>query len=133
MAWEPEGFKDLMFRALDDNEEREFREFAQQNGPEEISEWDLYHPVLREEWLKRGIKPPGYEIVLDYGVKMRVEVTGAGGGAIESNLRRATGFSRCFCRIVESLVLAHTCAGVDVACDSYRTGLNTLLESESNK
>jgi|SRR5579862_3237656 len=34
---------------------------------------------------------------------------------------------------IESLVLAHACAGVDVSTDSYLEGLNTTLETLSNK
>jgi len=33
---------------------------------------------------------------------------------------------------IESLVLAHYCAGVDVAADAYRRGLHTALEATGN-
>ena len=74
-----------------------------------------------------------HAVNLDCGVHMRVDVTSTGGGVIESNLRRATGFSPRFCKIVESLVLAHACEGVDVAGEAYLAGLNTLLETEANE
>jgi len=74
-----------------------------------------------------------HDVNLDCGVQMRGDIPSAGGGVIESNLRRATGFSPRFCRIVESLVLAHACAGIDVASEAYQAGLNTLLETEANE
>lgn len=47
----------ILFRDLDDKEEAEFRKYARTNDPEDLAKWDLYHPVCREEWLKRGISP----------------------------------------------------------------------------
>jgi hypothetical protein len=58
MAWQPGPQDGPLFRALTDQEEEEFREYARQNDPEDLSKWDLYHPICREEWIKRGIKPP---------------------------------------------------------------------------
>lgn len=34
--------------------------------------------------------------------------------------------------VIESLVLAHACAGVNVEADNYQKGLNTVLEAIGN-
>ena len=47
-----------MHRSLTDEEEAEFRAYAQANDPPDLANWNLYHPVCREEWLARGIVPP---------------------------------------------------------------------------
>ena len=47
-----------LFRSLSDEEERKFREGAIREDPPNLEHWEIYHPVCREEWLKRGIKPP---------------------------------------------------------------------------
>lgn len=47
----------FLFRDLDDNEEQQFREWARINDPPDLKSWELYHPVCRDEWEKRGIKP----------------------------------------------------------------------------
>ena len=51
----------MLFRELNPKEDQEFRQYAKDNDPSDISKWDLYHPVCREEWEKRGIKPHGIE------------------------------------------------------------------------
>ena len=48
-----------LFRDLTDEEEAEFRQYAQENPPEHLDRWEIYHPVCREEWRKRGISPKG--------------------------------------------------------------------------
>ncbi len=48
----------LLFRSLTDKEEADFREYARENDPPHLAGWATYHPVCREEWRKRGIKPP---------------------------------------------------------------------------
>ena len=42
---------------LDLNEEQtlEFQKYAQENDPD-MSKWEIYHPVCRAEWEKRGFK-----------------------------------------------------------------------------
>ena len=47
-----------LFRSLNDEEEREFREYAQKNDPAGGTPWSILHPVCREEWLKRGLIEP---------------------------------------------------------------------------
>jgi hypothetical protein len=47
-----------LFRSLTDKEESEFRQYARDNDPDNLEHWDVYHPVCREEWEKRGIEPP---------------------------------------------------------------------------
>lgn len=48
---------DPLFRSLDDAEEEEFRDWARENDPPNSPnpDWSLYHPVCREEWVKRGL------------------------------------------------------------------------------
>lgn len=46
-----------IFRDLSPEEEMKFREWARINNPPDINKWDMYHPVVRQEWEKRGIKP----------------------------------------------------------------------------
>jgi hypothetical protein len=46
-----------MFRSLNDEEEREFREYAQKNDPTAETLWLIIHPVCRAEWIKRGFEP----------------------------------------------------------------------------
>lgn len=70
MAWEPDktntqhligGRKEFgcsfYFRPLSDSEEQEFRWYARNCDPDSLDKWNIYHPVCREEWEKRGIKP----------------------------------------------------------------------------
>lgn len=54
MAYQQKG---LLDRSLTDNEEAEFRKYAQENDPPDIKKWELYHPICREEWMKRGVNP----------------------------------------------------------------------------
>jgi len=58
VAWTPRRKHKGLFRALSDEEEEQFRDFARKNDPAKLSHWEVYHPVCREEWLKRGIVPP---------------------------------------------------------------------------
>lgn len=66
MSWKPDptnkdhligGTGDFLFKPLDDMDEQEFRQYARDNDPEDLSRWSIYHPVCREEWEKRGIHP----------------------------------------------------------------------------
>lgn len=38
-------------------EEYEFRRWAKENDPPNLDNWTAYHPVCRDEWLKRGLRP----------------------------------------------------------------------------
>jgi hypothetical protein len=46
-----------MFKILSPEEEQQFRAWAIKNDPPQIADWEAYHPVCRDEWIKRGIKP----------------------------------------------------------------------------
>lgn len=46
-----------LFRTLTSEEEEQFRDYARHNDPPQMSSWNLYHPICRDEWQKRGIKP----------------------------------------------------------------------------
>ena len=47
----------MLFRELSQEEEKEFRDYAKKTDPPNLDKWEIYHPVCREEWLKRGITP----------------------------------------------------------------------------
>jgi hypothetical protein len=49
----------ILHRSLNDAEEAEFRQWARDNDPPRMSAWYAYHPVCRQEWLARGIRPSG--------------------------------------------------------------------------
>ena len=53
MAFQGSG----IFRSLTDEEENQFRSWAQKNAPEDLAKWEIYHPVCRQEWERRGIHP----------------------------------------------------------------------------
>lgn len=48
----------MIFRKLTKDEEQEFRQWARGHDPPNMDHWEIYHPVCREEWMKRGIDPP---------------------------------------------------------------------------
>ncbi len=45
----------FLFRSLTDEEETQFRAYARQTPPADLSKWAIYHPVCREEWIKLGL------------------------------------------------------------------------------
>lgn len=49
----------MIFRELTPEEEKDFREYAEANDPPDLASWELYHPVCREVWIKRGVGPAG--------------------------------------------------------------------------
>jgi hypothetical protein len=53
--------RDEFFRKLNEIEEKKYREYAIKNDPPDINNWYIYHPICREEWIKRGINPPQKE------------------------------------------------------------------------
>jgi hypothetical protein len=61
------------------------------------------------------------------GHTFRLELNGSGSGAIDSDLPRCESSDA-----VESLVLAHACAGLDVRDARYQAGLETALEAIDN-
>jgi len=54
MAYTSDSF---LFKSLTDEEEQGFRDYAKKNNPPNIADWEIYHPVCRDEWTKRGIAP----------------------------------------------------------------------------
>ena len=46
-----------LFKKLTAQEEMQFRKYAQENNPPDLNDWEIYHPICREEWIKRGIQP----------------------------------------------------------------------------
>jgi hypothetical protein len=46
-----------MFKSLDDAEEAQFREYAENNSPPDLAQWNVYHPVCRQVWVARGETP----------------------------------------------------------------------------
>jgi len=48
---------DKDFRSLTDEEEQEFRVFAQTHRPPDYNAWELYNPICRDEWIKCGLFP----------------------------------------------------------------------------
>jgi hypothetical protein len=49
----------MIFRNLTPEEEKEFREYAEDHDPPDLYNWELYHPICREVWIKRGVGPIG--------------------------------------------------------------------------
>ena len=47
----------MLFRDLNEMEEESFRQWARENDPPSLERWEVYHPVCRDEWVKRGIIP----------------------------------------------------------------------------
>jgi len=48
----------MLFRELSAVEENKFRQWAKTNDPPHLDRWTIYHPICRDEWIKRGIRPP---------------------------------------------------------------------------
>lgn len=55
VVWSTEN---ILFRNLTIKEVEEFRQHARDNDPENLESWEVYHPLCREEWMTRGIRPP---------------------------------------------------------------------------
>ena len=53
--------EDRFFLKLSEAEEKKFRDFAIKNDPPYMDNWYIYHPICREEWEKRGFRPPPKE------------------------------------------------------------------------
>jgi hypothetical protein len=48
----------ILFKSLDDAEELLFREHAAScDPPAGCKDWDIFHPVCRQGWRQRGLKP----------------------------------------------------------------------------
>ena len=50
------GMKMMSFKLLSPEEEQDFRKYAQENDPDNLEDWGIYHPICRDEWRKRGFK-----------------------------------------------------------------------------
>jgi hypothetical protein len=70
-----------------------------------------------------------------HGVEIVIQ-TGEGAGQLHSNLGRAFApmdeTDRIIVDTMESIVLAHACAGVDVESSAYAEGLETALDAIAN-
>ena len=79
------------------------------------------------------------KIILDCGLKLTIN-TETGNGSITSSLKEPGTVKTSDERhewdtamdAIESLVLAHACAGVDVKAPAYQKGLETSLEAITN-
>lgn len=45
-----------LFRSLTDAEEEQFREYARTHEPN-LAQWDICHPICRDEWRRLGKGP----------------------------------------------------------------------------
>jgi hypothetical protein len=77
--------------------------------------------------------------VLDFGKDhIEVEVEEDGGGMLTSNLKEDCKDppSKClYCAAIdgmESLILAHACAGMDITSPQYKEGIQTCLDAVGN-
>jgi len=46
-----------LFRSLTLKEVNSFRDHASRTYPDPIDSWNVFHPVCRQEWIRRGIMP----------------------------------------------------------------------------
>lgn len=46
-----------MFQELSPKKEAEFRKWGQENDPVPNQNWFVIHPIIRDEWIKRGFRP----------------------------------------------------------------------------
>ena len=95
--------QEILFRQLDLAEEADFRKYAQENDPPEMSKWWIYHPVCREEWEKRGLVAPSVR-----SDDSRVHAAQAGGHVLEprSGLYRHV-WVYDFRSLYPSIIIAH--------------------------
>ena len=70
------------------------------------------------------------------GLVLQVDRENPGGGSIQSDLHEieATGTTRFNAAMdgIESLILAHACAGIDVTTPAYLEGIETAVQSCAN-
>ena len=58
---EPATVPDSGFRALTPAEEEDFRRWAREHAtPRYLAKAGLYHPAVRDEWRRMGLRTPGY-------------------------------------------------------------------------
>ncbi len=107
---------------------------ARRLAHEKAEELHGKHAVVGSHWdyrcIERDSIPVPEPIVLDTGAgKLTVTLTGDGGGAISSELN--LGEPRVQ-DAIESLVLGHACAGVDVEAPEYIEGMRAMLDALAN-
>ena len=59
-------------------------------------------------------------------------VNSTGGGSIVSNLHEDDNLYNAAIDGIESMILAHACAGVDISTPAYMEGIETAVEAVSN-
>jgi hypothetical protein len=78
------------------------------------------------------INLPCFNIVIDLGPEDADHSGAYQGGKIASDLKGGNPLFRAAMDAIESLILAHACAGVDVASPAYVEGIETAVESCMN-
>ena len=78
------------------------------------------------------INLPCFNIVIDLGPEDPDRPGAYQGGKIISDLKGGNRLCRAAMEAIESLVLAHACAGVDVASPAYIEGIETAVEACCN-
>lgn len=57
----PGAMPDSAFRDLTPTEEESFRRWAREHAtPRYLAKAGLYHPAVRDEWRRMGLRTPGY-------------------------------------------------------------------------
>ena len=79
------------------------------------------------------INLPCLNIVIELGPKDQDHSGVYRGGKITSDLKGSNRLCQTALDAIESLVLAHACAGVDVASPSYVEGIEMAVESCCNR
>jgi hypothetical protein len=104
--------------------------------------------LRKKERIHKCISLPCYDIVVELGKPAPERPGEFMGGRIRSSLHEEAGEHTCgeggdggFCgccydRVVdgiESLILAHACAGIDITAPAYIQGIKTAVEAAGNK
>jgi hypothetical protein len=96
---------------------------------------DLVQPADSDRRVARKIQLPCYGITVTLARENRVEEPGS--GSIVSDLREPdTAANRQYNAAIdglESLILAHACAGVDVESSAYLEGIETAVDAIANR
>jgi hypothetical protein len=53
----------MIFRSLSPKQIEDFRQYARESDPPDMSMWPFYHPICREVWEERGIRPEKVKMV----------------------------------------------------------------------
>jgi hypothetical protein len=78
------------------------------------------------------IKLPCFNIAIELGREDADRPGAYQGGKITSDLKGSNRLCQAAMDAIESLVLAHACAGVDVASPGYVEGIETAVEACMN-